>query len=626
MSHTLNFRRLAVAVWLGLCPALALASSGYVTSGGEYAVAGSIPGDQVHPQSAVNTTGGFVVWQDNNTDGDGWGVSAQRLDGNFSPVFSPFPVNVTAAGDQENPQVSLLKGGGAVFVWQGGQQSFQRIFARFLAANGTWSTGEIKVNTFTNDYQIDPVVTTLANSNVLVAWSSFNEAASGSLQDVYFQLLSPSGQKIGGETQANLFTAYNQRSAAVAALGNGNFVVTWVSEQQQGLNRVDIYARVFTGAGTPLGKEMLVNASTNLCANPSVAGAADGSFVIAWGERDATSLSTNSWDVYARPYANSSGTVPGTVVRVNTTTYGDQYAPKISYDGANYLVAWTSLGQDGSREGVFAQVMRPDGSFAGSEFLVNTTTAGQQIHPAVSSDGAGRFLTVWSGFLGGLASFDLYAQRYASLTSILQPLSAPVVSPLSSNTLSVAWAAQPGYNVSYYEIYADGAATATATTTNNWYKMPGLMPSSTHAFTVDYVLTDGRRSPISASGSGTTWSGLSWGGIPYEWMTQYFGTNTNSWPAATADSDADGVSNLNEFLAGTVPTNAASVLRTAMRSTSQGLLLSWNTQPGLVYQAQVSTNVGTWANLGAARFAAGTNDTMNVGGGNQGFYRVLRVR
>src|SRR5271156_3592096 len=53
----------------------------YSTNGTEYAVIGFFPGDQVMPDAAVTPNGGFVVWEDNITDGDGRGVSAQRLDG-----------------------------------------------------------------------------------------------------------------------------------------------------------------------------------------------------------------------------------------------------------------------------------------------------------------------------------------------------------------------------------------------------------------------------------------------------------------------------------------------------------------------------------------------------------------
>ena len=90
-------------------------------TGSEYAIIGQLPGDQVWPDVAVSTNGGFVVWQDNATDGSGWGVSATRLDGTLSGTLeSRSAVNVTGTNDQENARVALLKNGGAVFVWQGG--------------------------------------------------------------------------------------------------------------------------------------------------------------------------------------------------------------------------------------------------------------------------------------------------------------------------------------------------------------------------------------------------------------------------------------------------------------------------------------------------------------------------
>src|ERR1035441_570885 len=175
-------------------PALVLGQTNYVPNGVEYAIAGSLAGDQARPQLGLSVSGGYLVWQDNFTDGDGLGISALRLDNSFSRALSPFRVNSIGAGGQENPQVSMLNGGGAVFVWQGGKQGFQRIYARFLSAGNLWLAGDVQVNTFTNSSQVSPVVTTLANSNVVVAWASFNQAASTSLQDVYAQLLSPTGQ------------------------------------------------------------------------------------------------------------------------------------------------------------------------------------------------------------------------------------------------------------------------------------------------------------------------------------------------------------------------------------------------------------------------------------------------
>lgn len=649
----------AICLCLGLflvMSSVVFGQSYYTTNGTEYSVIGLQPGDQVFPDVAVNPGGGFVVWQDNITDGDGWGVSAERLDGTLSGTLGVFRVNVQGAGDQENPRVALLKNGGAVFVWQGGAQGSQHIYARFLTATNTFlNTNDVLVNTFTNNFQINPAVTVLNNGNVVVVWSSFNEANSGSLQDVYGQILSPTGQKVGGEFLINQYVNYNQRSPSVAALANGGFVAAWVSEQERsvapnlGTNSayvyastiqtpsVDIYARLYDSNGVAQVNEFLVNQDNNPAANPSVAAASDGSYMVAWGAHDMTPGSTNGWDIYARSFTNSSG---GAVVRVNSHLNGDQYAPRISSIGTDYMIVWTSLGQDGSREGVFGQYVHEDGTLTGGEFGVNTTTFGQQMQQAVASDGAQQFLVVWTGFSSSSYNFDLFAQRYVNVSSVLQPMAAPFVwvpFVLSNNVyqprLVVSWPVLLGISVSNYEVYVDGAGTPSGILTSNQWAMTasnGLTPGSTHSFTVDYVTTDGRRSPISPSAGGTAWSGLNWGGIPYEWMQTYFGSDVSQWPPATADTDSSGMSNLQDFMAGANPTNSASALRTQLNGTPQGFFLTWNTQPGLTYQVQVSTNFAApaWSNLGAPRFAPGNSDSIFLGAGSPGssYYRILLLR
>ena len=618
-----------------------LAQSGFDLQGGEYPVAGTLPGDQVFPDVAVRTSGGFLVWQDNFTDGAGLGVSATRLDSSFSATLSSFRVNQQGAFDQERPRVAMLNDGGAVFVWQGGRQGYQRIYARFLSSSNTWATGDLLVNTFTNNSQHAPAAAVLVNGNVVVVWGSFDQEAVGSLQGVYGQLLSPTGAKVGAEFRVNQFTAFNQRLPAVAALADGRFVVAWVSEQQRtayatgfnnlygatpdqiGTASVDIYARFYNGAGASVGNEFLINTSTNVTGHPSVAAGSDGGFLVAWSERDSLNRS-NSWDVVARP-VNGVG-AGGMARRINTMLYGDQIAPRVSAIGTDYLVVWMSLGQDGSREGVYGRFLRGDGSPADGEFRVNTTTVSQQMHPALASDGIGRFLAVWTAFVGGPGSFDLHAQRYASTNQPLYAPDPPYVSVLGSNKLSVTWPELAGFSVSNYEVYADGAVTPTAAVTNNSWTMGGLAAGSTHYFQLAYVLADGRRSPLSGATANTTYGALTYGGIPYEWMAFYFGGDVFNWPSPFVDSDGDGVNNRNEFLAGTDPTDPNSVLRIRLHRTMQGMFLNWNTQPGLMYQVQSSANMGVWNNVGGPRFAAGYVDSSYVGGGGKGYYRVLRLR
>jgi len=645
------------AAWLTFFASRLSAQTNYYSPNGtEYPVIGALSGDQVFPDVAVTPAGGFVVWQDNITDGNGWGVSARRLDSTLSGTLGTFRVNVTGAGSQENPRVALLKGGGAVFVWQGGTPGFQHIYSRFLNSTNTFvSTNDVQVNTFSNNFQINPAVAVLKNSNVVVVWASYDEARSNSLLDVYGQILSPKGGKIGGEFLVNQFTNFNQRTPAVAALPNGRFVVAWVSEQERiaapvmtannsitvtaatitsVTPTVDIYARTFNSNGVAAGNEFLVNTDNNPCANPAAAAAADGSFLIAWTARDMGN-SQNSLDVHGRTFT-SSGT-GGAVFYLNSHLYGDQYAPRISALGLDYLVTWTSLAQDGSREGVFAQFVHSTGTLTGGEFRVNTTTLNQQMQPSVASDGADQFLVVWTGFAGLPDEFDLYAQRYINVSAVLQPMPAPFVWVpfVTSNNIYqpeiiVTWAPLLGLSVSNYDVYVDGVPVLV--TSNQWTMTAanGLTTSSTHSFELDYVTTDGRRSPISASTSATTRSGLSWGGIPYEWMAAYYGGYSNSqydtsgWPPP-GTSLAPKLTLQQVFLSGGSPLDSSTWLKEWWTSTAQGIFLNWNAQPGATYQVQVTTDFSSWSNFGSPRFAAGTTDSMYVGG-SPGYYRVLLMR
>jgi hypothetical protein len=700
-----SVRRAAACLCWGLFLAIPAAAFGqtnyYTTNGTEYAIIGSLPGDQVFPDVAVNTNGGFVVWQDNITDGDGWGVSARQVDGTLSGTLGTFRVNKQGAGDQENSRVALLKNGGAAFVWQGGPKGFQHIYGAFVNSSNVFvNTNDISVNPLSTNifysyttnstttittnwsvfyhriigyttnttttvttnttgsavsFQNDPVVTVLNNSNVVFVWASFDEAGPTTLEDVYGRIFSPTGQPLTGEFLINQFTPYNQYSPTVAALGGGGFVVAWISEQERVVAAsaspnpilpsqisnpsVDVYARLYDGSGTAQGNEFLVNTDSNPCATPAVAAASDGTFMIAWCARDMVNAN-NGLDIFARVF--SSAGVGGTTMRVNSYTYGYQYAPRISSLGTDYMIVWTSLGQDGSREGVYGQFFQSSGSSVGGEFRVNTTTISQQMEPTVTSDGASQFVAVWTSYTGGSNTFDLFAQRYINTVAVLQPMAAPFVyapfvisNGVYQPQLQVSWPPLLGLPVSNYEVYVDGATTNIAVTASNVWTMTaanGLTVSSTHSFRVDYMTTDSRRSPLSPSASGATWSGLNYYGIPDEWMAEFFGGysggiyHTNFWPSANTPLTPGGPTLYQVFLSGGNPLDSTTWLTTQLSNTPQGLFLTWNTQPGQTYQVQVTTNMATWSNLGAPRFAAGDSDSIFVGGAPVGYYRVVLLR
>jgi hypothetical protein len=600
----------------------------FTSQGEEYPVAGLLRGEQVYPHLSLGGTGGYLVWQDNATDGDGLGIRARRLNSDLLGSLGAFRVNEQGAGNQENPKVKLLKNGGAVFVWQGGPLGEQDIFARFLAPDGTFATGDVRVNTFTARQQMNPTVAVLPSGSVIVAWSSWGQ--DGSMQGAFAQALSSAGEKIGTEFQVNQFTAFNQRTPAVASLSNGNFVVAWVSEQNRFENSIDIYARIFGSGREPLQNEFLVNSSTNICANPVVNPLPGGGFMIGWSQRDIGNLA-GGWDVEVRPF-DSTGKAVGTAVKVNTHVNGNHYAPQIASVGENHLVVWTSSGQDGSQEGIFGRFVASDASMASPEFQVNSYSGGQQNYPTVASDGASQFLASWSSFIGGQTSVDIFAQRFAYAPLIPAP---PFVSALSPSRLSVTWPNAGTNAVTGYELYVDDSAQPILAT-GNMSVLSALAPASKHTVKLAYRFSDGTRSPLSLVATGVTWgSDENFDGLPDDWQSRYWGNNSSKWPDPNADSDGDGASNLREFLAGTDPADPKSVLSTKILSTPQGSFLTWNTQPGFIYQVQSANRLPlekkdeaqNWADVGSPRFASGADDSMPVErAGNSVYYRVKLVR
>ena len=92
------FARRALAWCLAVAaPAAVLGQTNYITNGVEYAIAGSLLQDQVHSQISLKSSGGFLVWQDNITDGNGLGISALQL--SVRPYYLLQSVNLPAGWD-----------------------------------------------------------------------------------------------------------------------------------------------------------------------------------------------------------------------------------------------------------------------------------------------------------------------------------------------------------------------------------------------------------------------------------------------------------------------------------------------------------------------------------------------
>ncbi|MEH2210219.1 hypothetical protein, partial [Nostoc sp.] len=104
-----------------------------------------------------------------------------------------------------------------------------------------------------------------------------------------------------------------------------------------------------------------------------------------------------------------------TEFQVNTYTIGSQSNSTVAIDAdGDFVISWISSGQDGSGNGIYAQRYNSAGVAQGGEFKVNTYTSSTQNNPAVAMDSGGDFVISWTSNGQDGDGYGIYAQRYNS--------------------------------------------------------------------------------------------------------------------------------------------------------------------------------------------------------------------
>ncbi|KAJ6249380.1 insulin-like growth factor binding protein [Anaeramoeba flamelloides] len=332
--------------------------------GSEFQVNTYIIGDQAYPSVAVlPNSGNFVItWTDSSRDGDSNGIYAQVFDGPNSKVGTEFQVNTHTTVSQSYPQIAAFNTSDSyIITWVSTEQdgSGNGIFAQLFTWPNTKVNEEFQVNTITDGDQDFPSVATFAVSgNFVVTWHSNLQDGSGN--GVYAQIFNGAGTKVGTEFRVNSQTTGDQNFTSVATFNDipGNFVVTWHSIDQDGSGN-GIFAQVFNGPDSKLGPEFQVN--TYIAEDQvysSVATLSSNTFVITWNSQEQDGLGSG---VYAQKLNFSSFTIAkmGVEFQVNTNIEGDQLQPQVAASVPNgdiFTITWKDAGyQSGSFENVYAQ-------------------------------------------------------------------------------------------------------------------------------------------------------------------------------------------------------------------------------------------------------------------------------
>ena len=208
------------------------------------------------------------------------------------------------------------------------------------------------------------------------------------------------------------FSGFNSslETPVIATNSSGTSIVAWVDDKT---GTKDVYAMRMDASGKPLGLPFQVNTTNSDSQNlPSVAINDNGEFIIAWTTKGQDG---DGYGVYARRY-NREGAYQGNEFKVNTSTARDQWIPAVAItNNGGSVVVWQSFGQDGNGYGIAGQRFDNKGNTLGPEFLINNNPYGAQEFPEVAMDSVGNFVVVWQSNQnnqGNPRYTDIYARKF----------------------------------------------------------------------------------------------------------------------------------------------------------------------------------------------------------------------
>lgn len=356
-----------------------------VLNGSIVTLSAATAGQDLYASALTRLNNGSVVLSaitGNDGDGSNFGafgtatvatlnsVTAVPTSANETPI-----TNIPGLLNEVNrTDIAALTGGGYSLAVSGGTASTDSgIYVRTLTAAGAVVADFIKTDDpAVNQFEVGPTIASLSDGGFFVTWinGGLLGLADNKLQGQRFSAL---GVKAGGIIDIGLGAT---NVVASARLNNGNVVVAFTdsaSTTEAFNGEENITYRIMTPAGTFVTGELLAStASAGQQIRPDVAALQDGGFVIVWQDSGANGADTEGTAIRGQRF-NAAGTKIGAQFLVNTTTAGDQTDPSVGVlsDG-RFMVTWTDA-SDVAGTIIRTQIFDP------REGLVNGTLFGEQV-------------------------------------------------------------------------------------------------------------------------------------------------------------------------------------------------------------------------------------------------------
>ena len=260
--------------------------------------------------------------------------------------------------------------------------------------------------------------------------------------------------------------------------------------------------------------------------------------------------------------------------------------------------------------------------------LLNATNASHSFTGANLNNHHGNFSVVVEDDISTATSTNAFIFVLVR-PGFLVPLIPRSVLQGSTFTISVLATGAPPLWYRWIRASAAFATTSVPFITITNYQVTTFPSSQFRVGATNAAAPGGVFSPIAGNITNTMINDFDGDGIGDLWEAAFFGNGvTNSAANAALDTDGDGMTNLDEYRAGTIPTNALSLLKVIFTETNAGVL-SFVAQTGLTYSVQWRTNLlaPTWTNLTSINLSplvrTVTVDSASAPAGGERYFRVV---
>lgn len=312
--------------------------------------------DNWTPAVAINSSGEFVVAWVAARDGD-CDIVARMFDPQGLALSDEFEVNAPSPDLAESmPCIGMNSGGNFVVAWTqwSGACSTGRshVVGRLYGPDALPVGEEFVINKQPNGNW--PDVGMDESGRFVVSWIRMGDTYNRPYGEyIMFRQFEADGTPAGDVVRITDDLNSRWYGPSVAVDRSGEFLITWAI----GPFPYDIVAQHFDPNGAATTKPYVVNSCTQgNQGHPEVATNGDGEYVIVW---DSQNQDGSCYGVFAQRCARGGARV-GPECSLNTFVAGRQWYPDVAMaaDGV-YVVAWISEDQDGSGYGVFADIGPP---------------------------------------------------------------------------------------------------------------------------------------------------------------------------------------------------------------------------------------------------------------------------